>query len=73
MKELCQASDKCRRNNPQLFSGVRWQLHFLGEPLSGILPISERVSISIRKSDTACDNSDVRAGASPSQNGIPGG
>ena len=27
----------------------------------------------MRKSETACDNSDVRAGASPSQNGIPGG
>ena len=27
----------------------------------------------MRKSDTACDNSEVRAGASPSQNGIPGG
>src|SRR5205823_66564 len=33
----------------------------------------KRFSISIRKLETACESSWVRAGASPSQNGIPGG
>src|SRR5262249_33951126 len=33
----------------------------------------KRLSISIRKSETARESSMVRAGASPSQNGIPGG
>src|SRR5262249_60714470 len=36
-------------------------------------PTDNCSSISIRKSDTAFDSSAVRAGASPSQNGIPGG
>src|SRR5262249_36012964 len=38
-----------------------------------VFPTDKCFSISIRKSDTALDTSDVLAGASPSQNGIPGG
>src|ERR1043166_935764 len=36
-------------------------------------PTDKRFSISIRKLETACESLLVRAGASPSQNGIPGG
>src|SRR5262245_44791811 len=58
------------------FCGNRNSLASHSSILYGKLSVSRTdkyFSIAVRKSDTALDTSDVRAGASPSQNGIPGG